>query len=145
MNELSNAFKTIGRFHAKIAPLLHPQGCWLWTGAANRYGIYAPKTGVTELAHRLAFMLWKGPIPEGLEIDHRCGVSLCVNPDHLKAVTHWENVIRGNGWAGRNAAKTHCKRGHLLAGSNLDPRQMIRGRRVCLECRRQVVTHRRYG
>jgi hypothetical protein len=46
-------------------------------------------------AHRFAYELMVGPIPEDLELDHLCGVRECVNPRHLEAVTHLVNVRRG--------------------------------------------------
>lgn len=47
-------------------------------------------------AHRFAYELVKGPIPEGLTLDHLCNVPLCVNPDHLEPVTLSENIRRAN-------------------------------------------------
>lgn len=73
-------------------------GCWLWTGRMNRHGYgqitaHYPKDK-TYRAHRLAYELYKGPIPEGLHIDHLCCNASCVNPDHLEAVTSEENARR---------------------------------------------------
>lgn len=70
--------------------------CWLWTGGhrAYRYG-QIKIDGKHQAAHRVSYELHKGPIPEGLEIDDLCGNGFCVNPDHLEAVTHTENVRRG--------------------------------------------------
>ena len=76
-------------------------GCWLWLGSlSNGYGqtsLYqAGKRDIT--LHRLAYELYKGEIPAGLEIDHLCRIRCCCNPDHLEAVTHLENQIRASEW-----------------------------------------------
>lgn len=74
-------------------------GCWLWAGALTgkrvgpKYGHL--KTGEKHvMAHRYSYELAKGAIPEGLQIDHLCNLSLCVNPDHLEPVTLQENIKR---------------------------------------------------
>lgn len=79
-------------------------------------------------AHRFAYELANGPIPDGLEIDHLCRNRKCVNPAHLQAVSHRENMLR--------AAKTHCLNGHPLTGPNVYLRPDGRGRE-CRECRRR--------
>lgn len=120
-------------------------GCWEWTGPLwMGYGRTSVKHR-TRKAHRVAYEIWKGPIPEGMTIDHLCRVTHCVNPDHLEAVTLAENIHRGNGIATTNAAKTHCLRGHPLSGSNL--RITKRGGslcRVCRTCARDSDTRRRF-
>lgn len=51
-------------------------------------------------AHRFAYECVNGvTVPKGEDVDHLCGVKLCVNPEHLEAVTHRENIIRM--WARR--------------------------------------------
>jgi hypothetical protein len=69
-------------------------GCWIWQlSTANGYG-QVWFFGRLYRAHRLFYILLVGDIPEGLQIDHRCRLRLCVNPDHLEAVTGPENVRR---------------------------------------------------
>ncbi len=68
--------------------------CWLWTGGASEgYGMIQEDTPSRQKigAHRVAYELANGPIPEGLVIDHICHVKLCVNPSHLRAVERKQN------------------------------------------------------
>ncbi len=74
-----------------------------------------------------------GPIPAGMEIDHLCRNRACAAPAHLEAVTHHENLLRDETLTAANAAKTHCKRGHLFDEANT---MVYRGSRFCLTCRR---------
>lgn len=117
--------------------------CWLWTASKrNGYGqLGLWKEGRVEYAHRIAYELLVGPIPDGLVIDHLCRVRHCVNPAHMELVTRGENVRRGEGQGGRfYKPKTHCIHGHPLSGKNLyvDPT----GKRVCRACRREVDRRR---
>ena len=109
-------------------------GCWLWAGtmSGNGYGRIRDDRDRQIQAHRAAYELFVGPVSKGLDLDHLCRVRCCVNPDHLDLVTVTENVMRGFGIPANNARKTHCKRGHLLAGNNLRIRPD--GRRVCRTC-----------
>lgn len=124
-----------------------PDGCWLWLGPATLKGkgygllVTGPRTArVYIIAHRFAYEAFRGPVPDGLELDHIvCDQKLCCNPWHLKAVTHRENMLRGRGISAENARKTHCKHGHELAGDNL--RIYIRKnggvQRSCQTCNRR--------
>lgn len=98
------------RFNKKT--VIQENGCLLWTGKPwNGYG--ALRCGNRTLrAHRLSFEHYVGPIPGGMELDHLCRNTMCVNPSHLEAVTHKENVLRGNWLGAQNARKTACPSGH---------------------------------
>lgn len=76
----------------------HVTECWVWQKACDEKG-YARRTDKkgSSLVHRRMYETHVGPIPEGLVIDHLCGVTGCVNPDHLEAVTNTENIRRGRG------------------------------------------------
>lgn len=88
--------------------------CWLWTGYLNSKGYASFRVGgVQHPAHRVSHELFNGPISMGLEIDHLCRVRHCVNPDHLEAVTHRENIHRGI-----YPVQTHCINGHEFTEDN---------------------------
>ena len=129
------------RFWSKVA-LPDPYGCMLWTGCKFRGGHGMFKIdGKNVGAHRVAYELSVGPIPEGLHIDHLCRVRHCVTPDHMEPVTPQENTRRGNLWMRRGSherAKTHCPKGHPYDDENTN-RRKGRGntlRRDCRECHR---------
>ena len=104
-------------------------GHWVWMGPTNNNG-YARKDN--QYVHRVMYQLHVGPIPDGLEIDHVCRIRNCVNPEHLEAVTHRENMLRAS------ALRTHCPHGHKLEGDNLVTGVLrSRGSRNCLRCRRE--------
>jgi hypothetical protein len=103
-------------------------GCLVWQGSKTAQGYGDLRFDHKhKLAHRLAYENAKGPIPEGLYIDHLCRRRDCINPDHLEPVTHAENLKR--------ARKDRCFRGHRRSGDNLyiSP---LRGLRQCRECNR---------
>jgi len=73
--------------------------CWIIQQKVHPkkgYGRFRNKEGRWEQAHRIYYEKAKGPIPDGLTIDHLCCVKLCVNPDHLEAVTMGENNRRAH-------------------------------------------------
>lgn len=113
--------------------------CWLWIGAKNKlgYGQFtvsnSPPIYIKELAHRFAWQLTKGRIPEGLVLDHHCKVPACVNPLHLEPVTQKENILRGQSLTAINARKTVCKRGHVFDDTNTY-HYKNRSSRACRKC-----------
>lgn len=127
------------RFWSKVERP-NEEECWLW--AANRnsngYGFWKLE-GRQQGAHIWAYEWLVGPIPGGLEIDHKCRVRNCVNPRHLEAVTHQENMRRSQSFASENAAKRFCPRGHALVESNLVASTAKRGARQCLTCSREMA------
>jgi hypothetical protein len=88
-----------GRRFANKVRLDPETGCWIWTACLNSkgYGCLGLRK-VSWLAHRLAHVIFLGPIPEGYEVDHvrerGCKSTACVNPDHLEAVTPEVNAER---------------------------------------------------
>jgi hypothetical protein len=129
------------RFEDKV--MYEPNsGCWLWTASVipDGYGMInvGGRKGRSMLAHRVSYELYKGPIPAGLDIDHLCRVRSCVNPNHLEAVSHSVNVLRGvvPGKVRANcAAITHCPRGHEYTPENtyINPNLRYKKRR-CIIC-----------
>lgn len=113
------------RFASKVN---FTDSCWLWTAnsTAEGYGQYREGNRIV-YAHRVAYELAVGPIPEGLHLDHLCRITSCVNPGHLEPVTPAENVRRAA------KAKTHCRNGHLYNATNVlvEPS----GKRRCRICR----------
>jgi hypothetical protein len=114
-------------------------GCWLWTGPVNLqgYGCF----GGRQAAHVHSYERTKGPVPEGLELDHLCRVPCCINPDHLEAVTRKENLHRSPIW---NGNKTHCSKGHEYTTENTYYITAKNGRN-CRECARLNAMRYRKG
>ena len=130
--------KTLNRFWNKVKKTNY---CWTWIACKNicGYGLFN-LNGKIIGAHRISYELVNGSIPKGLELDHLCKNPLCVNPDHLEAVTHRENLLRGETSASINAKKTHCIRGHEFTPENT---YLNQSKRRCKICDQEY--HKKYG
>ena len=126
--------------------------CWPWTAGkeGKGYGTFWGNGGQMR-AHRVAYELLVGPIPDGLTIDHvedwGCGNKMCCNPTHMEPVTAGENVRRAmrrrTHWA--NSAKTHCPQGHEYTPENTYAYGSPRNgqRRECRTCTLARLARRR--
>ena len=135
----------LARFQRQIKP--NDNGCWIWqgTGTPEGYGHFQPAPGEKRwMAHKWSYTAHKGPIPDGLQVDHKCHTDdltcpggadcthrKCVNPAHLEAVTASENTKRQRHY---NRARTACPKGHPYDGDNLI--EGSDGKRRCRECDR---------
>lgn len=120
-------------------------GCWLWSGLLDRQGygrVWEVVAGVTRAttAHKALYLSVVGPVPTGLELDHRCRTRCCVNPAHLEPVTHQENCRRGARGVLRPLV-THCINGHEYDEANTRTyfRRDGRKRRACRACDRAAT------
>lgn len=137
--------KVINRFNKKWIPEPN-SGCWLWTAGTrgSRGSNYASFhfLGKHESGHRVSWILFRGAIPNGLMILHKCSVMLCVNPDHLYVGTAKDNM-RDVLVAGHNYQKnkTHCPKGHEYSADNIYSSKG-RNMRMCGICCREKRTER---
>jgi len=123
------------RYWTKVYPEPNT-GCWLWGGAVGGNGYSTSYLhGQVMSAHRAMHLAVLGPVPKGWQVDHvaarGCTSPLCVNPEHLEAVTQAENLRR------QGEAVTACPKGHAYDESNTGWQRSRTGRsRYCKECNR---------
>lgn len=106
--------------------------CWTWLAyiSPDGYGRFLVD-GSMRVAHRVAYELVIGPIPDGLVMDHLCRNRACVRPEHLEAVTQGTNLSRSPLMGAANTSKTHCPSGHPYDAGNT---RRSGARRHCRAC-----------
>lgn len=126
--------RVVARFLDCVDMPEDPTDCWIWMMSLMRTGygqIGWQDQGQRshQLAHRIAYVVWHGPIPEGLVVDHLCHRRACCNPHHLRLTTNAENAA-DNG----QPTKTHCPRGHPY--DEINTYHDAAGGRRCRACAR---------
>ena len=103
--------------------------CWLWTAGrgANGYGFFRPSpTSGARLAHRIAYELLLGPIPEGMRLHHICQNRQCVKPAHLRLLTQSESASESSRRAKRWSSPLVCRNGHVRTPENTSSTAAVR-------------------
>lgn len=104
------------RFMSLIAVPPNGAACWEWAGtkAVKGYGRMRA-WGRSHRAHRLSWMIFRGPIPDALCVCHHCDNRGCVNPEHLFLGSHKDNITdamsKGRMWVQRDPAGSLRSRG----------------------------------
>jgi len=103
-------------------------GCWMWEGTTykNGYG-WIKAFGKVVSVHRFSYELHKGPIPEGMHILHSCDVRRCVNPDHLRAGTHKENMAEAADRGRMRSGSSHPRFGKKTTRPSQANRVLVLG------------------
>ena len=112
-------------------------GCWIWTGKDNGKGYgYICTEGKVQYVHRLSWELYRGSIPKGYCVCHKCDVPSCINPDHLFVGTKGDN--------NRDMQRKGRHNGER-AGSKLTTAQVLEIRELISEGMAQRPIAKRYG
>jgi hypothetical protein len=133
--------------------------CWTWTGRLTetgyglaRYTVSGKRHGIR--AHRLAYELTVGPIPDGMQVDHICHNRACSRPEHLRAATHKQNQENLVGAQARNQsgvrgvtwyARTNVWQGNVRHNKKLHHvgyfATIAEAERAVIATRNQLFTH----
>lgn len=130
----------IERFESNVFPEPNT-GCFLWAGYQRKkqgYGGFS-WSGKMELAHRVSFALYKGPI-KGRHVLHSCDNPGCVNPDHLFLGTHHDNMTDM-----KNKGRAKSFRGSQHRNSKLKEYQVKHIKASLLTGVRQCFLAKMYG
>jgi hypothetical protein len=127
--------RLLARRHVEYSP--DPDPCWVYMGARGHFG-YGEITIKRKQwkAHRLAWEVWRGPIPDGKWVLHRCDNPPCFNPRHLflgnQTINQRDSSAKGRTRNG-SILKTHCPRGHPYAETDYG----YDWARVCRICKQE--------
>ncbi|HZC05463.1 MAG TPA: HNH endonuclease signature motif containing protein [Ktedonobacterales bacterium] len=101
------------RFWSRVEKAPEPDGCWIWQGrlTPNGYGFLSVRTKPIT-AHRYAYTLTYGALPDDVELIHRCDEKRCVRPEHLELADR--AIISQRYWS----TVTHCSHGHPRTPEN---------------------------
>lgn len=136
----------IARFWSHFNKL--ESGCWVWRlskcGSGNAYGQVSKFCGRRYLAHRLAWELTNGPIPDGLQVLHKCDNPPCGNPDHLFLGTQADNC-RDREQKGRGKGIPPYLPGELSNSAKLTNTQVREIRKLCDQGIKRVDIARKFN
>jgi len=114
------------------------KGCWIWKGYkdSKKYGgFYLSCNKRMERSHRISFFLSFGKWPEK-SILHSCDNPSCVNPEHLREGSQYENMQDARKRKRfPDQKQTHCKRGHELSEENVYANRLNRDCKLCRRVR----------
>jgi hypothetical protein len=120
------------------ASFVENEGCWLWQKGKTERGYGRMHfRGKNWKAHRVAYTLFVGEIPEGMTVDHLCMAPACVNPAHFRLLSLSANMRLSNRRCLAFSTRTHCDKGHPFSGDNLY--RSKEGARVCKACRNEYA------
>lgn len=129
--------KDLVRFFSKVnVPTIGEEldyvNCWNWATRLNKdgYGLFTIKAK-NKMSHRIIYEHYKGEIPDGYVVHHKCYNKRCVNMFHLDMITHAENSSD----AARRRKSKYCTLGHEISGDNIHLRKS--GQKSCLICVRR--------
>ena len=121
--------------------------CWLWSAGTDKFGYGKFKAkGKTIRAHRYSYVLFNGPIPNGLFVCHECDVTGCVNPQHLwlgPPSSNTRDMVSKNRHGAHMKPGEYCRNGHEYAVVGTFVYNGKRARRACKECKRNADKRRR--